>query len=436
MKKFQSLILLSILFLTLSCAKKKEDSNEFPATLLYLLLSSAFTEIAPTSGTITISPRNASSRTFSYSPGCSGNPINRPYKFYLKRGTSRNLVINFMGGGACWDPKNCLGNSTRTYISQADIPFDPALFKFAIGGILDPSATQNPFADWNWIFVPYCTGDLHWGSNVTSYTPPNGGSPVTFSHNGFQNFLAVLDFVQRTDLIRPTTGNQIFVTGQSAGGYGAVFNFPFVKEAFPSLRVNMVGDAANGIVTNGFQQNAIIGRWGAQNTIPWWIPNVNINLLTNGSLGTLYANLANFYSDSRFGQYSTEFDGNQRYFFNVMTQIDANKTYVDNNTMWGSGSGFDTPDSVSCSWRSQSRTKLITEASVASNYKYYIASGDVHTISTSSAFYTESTGGQSLLDWYNQLLSGSNSWTSRDCRSIGNCNPPVTQQSPNRISCP
>ena len=43
-----------------------------------------------------------------HSATCSGLPGTSPaFSFWAKRGTSRNLVVYFEGGGACWDNLTC-----------------------------------------------------------------------------------------------------------------------------------------------------------------------------------------------------------------------------------------------------------------------------------------------------------------------------------------
>ncbi|MBL1135963.1 MAG: hypothetical protein HND46_11645 [Chloroflexi bacterium] len=37
------------------------------------------------------------------------------------------------------------------------------------GGIFDLENPENPFADYNMVFVPYCTGDVHIGNREATY---------------------------------------------------------------------------------------------------------------------------------------------------------------------------------------------------------------------------------------------------------------------------
>lgn len=438
-----NLFLISLVLLW-NCQNKNESkAKDFALAGLVIATQTPYVEITPTKGSITLAIRNAPSFTRSFDPQCTGVSGNTTFKYYLKRGSTKNLLVNFMGGGACWDPKNCLGTRTTTYFNRASV-FSPLVARNVFQGIMEERDARNPFQTWNVLFIPYCSGDLHWGSKETVYVDPNSGSNVTFQHRGFDNFLSTLDYILKSDEFKPDATSKIFVTGQSAGGYGAIFNFPYIQEAFPNNEVSILSDAANGIVPDGFATSAVTNRWGAEQNIPTWVGNgITAASFPSLSLGEVYRGISTYYSDRRFAQYSTNFDGNQRFFYEVQLKIIGNNTfypssitYSDSATLWGNSNGTEVKDTVSCDWVTQSRKKILTEAGSRSNYKYYIASGDVHTISTANAFYTENSAGQSLVEWYSQMISGSSSWTNRDCRTLGTCSPPTTSTSPSGLNCP
>ncbi|MDX1961293.1 MAG: pectin acetylesterase-family hydrolase [Leptospiraceae bacterium] len=394
------------------------------------VLYTPFQDVFPSSGSISIR-QTSGFVTRNFEPSCSGVEGNKTFRFLVKKGSSKNLLINFMGGGACWDPKNCFGDFTTTYFNRLDSS-PTYLIKFLFNGILDFSNTSNPMKDWNIIFIPYCTGDLHWGSNIASYTNPKTGVATKFNHKGFDNFLSVLKFIQTNTDYTPDSNSKILVAGQSAGGYGTIFNFPYIKEAFPNNEVNAFIDASNGVVVTDFQTNGS-KNWNISSNLPTFVTGITSSFATTGELGEMIYRISQFYPTSRFSQFTTEYDGNQRFFYNVMQLIASGKTYSDTKEMWGNSNGFDTPDNVSCDWRNKMRTK-VSYSGASSNYKYYIASGDVHTISTSKEFFTENSGGITTRDWLFNLLENKN-WTNQDCRSSSNCKPPITKTSANGIVC-
>ncbi len=415
--------------------------------------------IAPVPGSLTLTLQSASGAfTRSFIPGCSGRPgADATYAFLVKRGTNNKLLINFMGGGACWTDTNCLGPSnTITYIPDLT-PFQQATLALASplidAGILNHNNAENPFRDWNMIFIPYCSGDIHVGSNDTTYTDPQTGISSVIRHRGFDNFLAVLQYMQ---LQFPESNVQrVFVTGQSAGGYGAIFNFPYIKELYYSKQVDMLGDGSAGAIdvtdtgasATAFQ-TASASRWNAGVSTPSWISTVAGQYLTL-NIAQFYSRIAAYYQSgaavpapgrSRYAQYSSAYDGNQRFFFDVMrlSLKTPARSYTTADSMWGRSDGYDAQRvggnpalNVNCNWNNQLRS--LATGAANSNYHALIASGSVHTISMSNSFYKTSiptsSGSVRLVDWYNAMLSGSGSWSDALC-AHGSCSPPTTEAAP------
>ncbi|WCL48331.1 pectin acetylesterase-family hydrolase [Leptospira sp. GIMC2001] len=434
-------IYILLLIFVLNCSQEKSNESDRETLLLgalvYETVRTPYQEHTPVAGSISLTlPAPVGNKTFNFDPACSGVPNNQTFKFYTKKGNSNNYLINFMGGGACWDAKNCLGTSTPTYFNQAD-RFSNLAARYAFNGFLDETNPINPFKDWNIVFIPYCSGDLHWGSNDTSYNHPTTGVSTPFKHRGFQNFLSVLDFMRKSSDFNPPSNAKILVTGQSAGGYGALYNFPYIAEAFSGREVHLISDASNGIVPNNFEP-IIETAWSASSNLADWITGVTKATFANGNLtlGDFFRLVANYYPNSRVGQYTTQYDGNQRFFYNVQLLIQGSApyysspiTYTDSSSLWGPSDGRLVPNAVSCDWVNQARNEMIQKSALASNYKYYIAAGDVHTVSTSLKFYTEFSGGRLVYDWYQDIISGGINWRSYDCqnRSAG-CSPPTSVQ--------
>jgi len=431
--------------------------------LAALLLPGAWEKVNPGPGSVSLALQSASG-TFSrsFTPTCSGRPGTDPtYTFLVKRGTTNNLLINFMGGGACWSDTNCLGpSSTITYFPDV-ASFQQATLAIASPildvGVLDHRNTANPFRDWNMVFIPYCSGDIHIGSNDTTYVDPQTGVSSTIRHRGFDNFLAVLSYLQLQ--FPESSVGRVFVTGQSAGGYGAIFDFPFIKELYYSKQVDMLGDAAagtlnvtdTGAAANAFQTQSAT-RWNAGVSIPSWIPSVAGQYSTL-TIADYYANIAAYYQTSaatpapgksRYAQYSAAYDGNQRFFFNVMrlSLKTPPKSYSTTDNMWGSHDGFDSQRvggnpafNVNCNWNNQMRS--LGTGAAGAFYHRVIAPGTVHTISMSKSFFTAaiptSGGTVKLVDWYNSMLSGSG-WTDAVCVQ-GQCGRPVTEESSGALDC-
>jgi hypothetical protein len=150
-----------------------------------------------------------------------------PYKFFVNYSNkSNNLVIDFEPGGACWDYDSCSG---KTGIRGAANPhgiLDDHMSTYKYLNLLQRT-DQNPAADYNMVFVPYCTGDIHSGNKVATYTNAgDGGSDsLVFHHAGHENTLAVIDWVKTHFTHVP----KMLVTGCSAGGAGAIINYYFIR---------------------------------------------------------------------------------------------------------------------------------------------------------------------------------------------------------------
>lgn len=151
---------------------------------------------------------------------------------------STHLLIYLQEGGACWDWTTCFFLRTAsnfTGYGAADFATDAAdtTYLAQAGGFFDRSATANPFKDYSYVFVPYCTGDTHSGSNVTLLI----GQTAHFT--GFRNISA---YLERLAVTFPGV-DRIVLAGSSAGGFGATLNWWQTAQAFPGIRVDMIDDS-------------------------------------------------------------------------------------------------------------------------------------------------------------------------------------------------
>ena len=162
---------------------------------------------------------------------------------------SERLLIYLQGGGACWEAAACAaGTAThiadtmgaKAVLAEAQAPNLTLLF--------DRNDQQNPFRDASFVYIPYCTGDLHAGTAPFTY---NWFGPKAVHHVGARNIDAYLS------RLAPTFGeaDRVWLTGTSAGGYGATLNWWRVQKALPWARVDVVNDS--GLMVDP----AADGRW-------------------------------------------------------------------------------------------------------------------------------------------------------------------------------
>jgi len=291
-----------------------------------------------------------------------------PYAFYVHPGTVNRLVVYFEGGGACWDAGTC-SNPDLYYDSTVDETDNPANHPQGMADLTNP---DNPFKDWFQVFLPYCTGDIHWGNATTTYHW--GGADHTINHKGFANVTAVLDWIQ-AGFEKP---EKLFVAGCSAGAYGSVMGAAYVHKLYPDVPLYQLGDSGAGVITQNFFESGF-PNWGAEATIPDWIPALDIPW-QELTMAKLYVAGANYYSSDRFAQYNTAHDEDQRFFYSAM-----------------GGNGDD--------WSQMMMASIAQIQDAASNFKAYTAPGQIHCITPLDIFYTREVNGVKFTDWLDAMVN-------------------------------
>lgn len=338
-----------------------------------------------------------------HSAACSGYPgTDKTYSFWARKGKSDNLVVFFEGGGACWD------NLTCTF-PMADVPEGvPQFFMPAIPADTDPSANDgifragdpaNPVKDWSFVYIPYCTGDLHSGSTTKTYY--NAGHPVfplpssfKIEHRGFDNFMVVLDWVKRNF----RSPDKVLVAGSSAGGYGATANSPWIQRSYPEANLTVLADASQGVTTKAFDTgNPGRNSWNIQ--LPTWVYGTDPSRVAGNDLMRIAAKRM---PQARMAQFTTSFDEVQIGFYGVMKQF------------YGPGGSC---SSLPVDWHNQMAAKAKADGRALSNYHYYVADGQYHTNLHSPQFYSENSTGINYRDWVSAMLSprSSKPWVDAAC---------------------
>lgn len=169
-----------------------------------------------------------------------------PYSIFVKKGNSANLIIHFSGGGACWDTSTCAAPISLASIFDGDtrqlksfyFPNIPKFIPAILTGLLDNEAESNPFKDWNVVFIPYCTGDLHIGNTTNSYS--KDGKQFEIRHNGRNNSQESLQWVF-DNFKNP---GKVVVSGESAGAYGSAFWAPYVAGYYENKKIYQFSDGS------------------------------------------------------------------------------------------------------------------------------------------------------------------------------------------------
>lgn len=212
-----------------------------------------------------------------------------------------DVVLYLQGGGACWDGFTCLFAGSAVHVRdgyrKAAFDAEPTLAVPAFRR----DVAENPLKDASWVFVPYCTGDLHAGDAVRTYEFL--GDRATIHHAGHANVAA---FLRR---LAPTfTGpRRVFLVGTSAGGYGAQLNYEAVAAAFPEAEVHLLADGAQLVAPAA-------GLWDAWKAA-WSTPLPAACPACASEPGALVGHLATTHPARRFGLLASMQDEVLRLFF-------------------------------------------------------------------------------------------------------------------------
>jgi hypothetical protein len=153
-------------------------------------------------------------------------------------GTSDRVVVYFEGGGACWNGLTCFSAQTATGITEGfgESQFNEQVVNGKLAGsIFDRQTGTNVFKDATYVYIPYCTGDVHGGAKVTTYDP----NPPVY-HVGRTN--AELAIKRIAANFKGKT-SRLVVSGSSAGGFGAAINYERFATAFAPTRVDLIDDS-------------------------------------------------------------------------------------------------------------------------------------------------------------------------------------------------
>lgn len=223
-----------------------------------------------------------------------------PFKYYYSPATQpqAGIFILLSGGGACLKegpaPEGSAGVARSLYCMDFGNFEDPAVndqfFTGLLSGLVgtvvpyfNRSDATNPYRAYHFVAVPYCTGDVFAGRMTEPYDyDPSPSTDFAVTHRGHLNLMAVL-----ADLQRRVPGDvPVVLSGLSAGGFGAVFNFPEVIERWPRTVLLPDSGMAPAIEDSLFDREGktVAARWGADALLPAWCPGADC-LATQRLLG-------------------------------------------------------------------------------------------------------------------------------------------------------
>lgn len=208
---------------------------------------------------------------------------------WLRTGTNPNKLLIFLkGGGACFNVVSCLTAGSDPTGGSPEHPPNEGIFKF--------DDARNPVRDHTVVWIPYCSGDVHTGNRRS--TVPSVGAKTFMGRSNlallFERLVPSLPDI--TDLV---------ITGESAGGFGAIASFDFMMEAFSKIKfksVTMIDDCGPMMHDDYLApclQKQWRGLWGLDDAIPVGCP--QCTLPTGGGLWNSYEYLQTKYPTANFG---------------------------------------------------------------------------------------------------------------------------------------
>jgi hypothetical protein len=282
-----------------------------------------------------------------------------PYRVEVRHGTNNNVLLYLEGGGACWNNQSCWETPT------AKLTAEP-LFG---AGIFELDNPDNPFKDWNIVYVPYCDGSVFSGDNVADYD----GKPTY--HHGLQNLSAAVT-AMRAAFPAP---DAIAVAGSSAGGYGTFAGYGVTRVAYPDTPIVTLNDSGPGLQNPDDTVNAgeRVTNWRYTQLIPPSCTRCGeqVTYLTEWALErdpTL-----------RVGYYSNLGDAIIRTFNNLSREAYEALLVGVTDDIHG---------------RQPER------------FQRFFIQGEDHTVLASPTFYTTEIGGTTVREWTADLLAGGPLW--------------------------
>jgi hypothetical protein len=276
------------------------------------------------------------------------------------------LGIYLSGGGACFNLETCL---SAAHVAKPGAP--------ANGGIWNTQRADNPFQNYSWIVVPYCTGDVHIGDRVAR----EDGALRHFQ--GKANLQLVM-----ARAVASFARTEVFVvTGESAGGFGAASSYSLLRGFWPLKNTRGVllddsGPILDDIALAPCLQSLWRRTWSLNSTLPPRCPCVG----DEGNLVSVWNFTRCRWPGDSFGLISSLDDETISTFF-AYGELDCKNSVVP--------VGY---------------TKLAggLKRLAATGQALYMMEGSVHTHTGSKdSFFTQrSFGNVSLLSWVTDLVKG------------------------------
>jgi hypothetical protein len=288
-------------------------------------------------------------------------------------------MIYLEGGGACFDATTCAANPVNVSSQMGQ----------QTGGLFDRTNSSNPVKDWNLVYIPYCTGDIHAGTNANGMV-----SGVT----GTQKFMGRRNMEAFLNRLVPTfkSATQVLFTGVSAGGFGAAANGVLAQRAFSWIKVNLIDDSGPPM-SNMYVPTCMQDTWRTL----WGL---------DGSLladcGAACPNKSDFVLD--FAKYqSTLFGDRMAGLIESSTDTVISNFYgigYDNGAKDCKGAFLLTPIPAATFTMGLTDFRSFIQP-IAPNFGTYYPNSSQHTWLGGASLYSQTTGGVAMIDWVTKIVN-------------------------------
>jgi hypothetical protein len=290
------------------------------------------------------------------------------FAFWVREADPTKVVFYLDGGGACWDATTCAFTSAESTTYDWNLAGeDPA----QEGGIFDLSNPDNPFADYTFVFVPYCTGDVHLGDITREYSPE-----LTVEHNGFVNGTTALAYLTENY----PDADQVVVVGLSAGSAAAPVYAGLVSDALPDAHLTVLADSSGAYPDEPDLNVEILGQWGTFETMPDWEVNAGLTA-RDWSIPRFWIQAGLHDPEIVLARFDHAYDEVQTLFMELAGLAPSNLV-----------ASIDTNEAA------------IEDAGVIQHS--YTAPGHDHGIVVGGEFYEMEVNGVTLVDWVEAVLAG------------------------------
>eukprot|EP00929_Paragymnodinium_shiwhaense_P048739 TRINITY_DN24603_c0_g1_i1.p1 TRINITY_DN24603_c0_g1~~TRINITY_DN24603_c0_g1_i1.p1 ORF type:complete len:474 (+),score=56.68 TRINITY_DN24603_c0_g1_i1:44-1465(+) len=313
---------------------------------------------------------------------------------------TKNLVLEFSGGGGCWDYVTCSTTnegwggrqSTEYWFSESMMTMAATLLgrtikgcniPFLPGSLWNFCRDDHPRKEWTWVSLSYCTGDQHLGNTTRTYTDGNGSTTV--HHRGAINVDVVLRWIEANfpDLER------INMMGASAGGWATFGWAHAVADRFPNADIMGWADSSLHLPCPSAECDrglpAVDDAWDIMNPLvrPSWSTSWTPEAIRAGGwkMSDWLSETVNKYQGRvRFGVFTRSLDRSQLKFWDA---------FGGNVSEWTS--------------KMTDMVHMMEQSMPPELFRTYIVNGSDHSINLAEEFWTLTYDDVPLVDWMTNL---------------------------------